>query len=110
MGAMRRPFPRREWGTSVPGSDNSPRRWSHLDTCQYTTWTETDVPRVDCPHHWVEQIRCRGAETISTCLLSVTCCVALTFCLSGSPSLRVSSHPRFWSTTEDTDRMHLHSF
>ncbi len=83
---MPRPFPRPECGTSVSRYDNRPRRWSHLDTCQFTTWTETDVPRVDCPHHWVEQIRCRGAEAISTCLLSVPCCAALTFSLSGSPS------------------------
>ncbi len=38
------------------GYDRKPRRWRHLDTCQFTTWIEAEIPRVNCPHHGVKQI------------------------------------------------------
>ena len=31
--------------------DSRRRRWRHLDTCQYKTILEADVPRVKCPEH-----------------------------------------------------------
>lgn len=56
------PFPCPECGTSGPRYDSKPRRWRHLDTCQFTTWIEADVPRVDCPTHGVKQLRLPWAE------------------------------------------------
>lgn len=40
----------------VPGSDRKRRRWRHLDTCQFTTWSQADLPRVSGPTHGVNQI------------------------------------------------------
>jgi transposase len=37
--------------------DSKPRRWRHLDTMQFTTWIEADVPRVECATHGVKQLR-----------------------------------------------------
>jgi len=31
--------------------DTRKRRWRHLDTCQYKTFIEAEVPRVICPNH-----------------------------------------------------------
>ena len=36
-----------------PGYDSRPRRWRHLDTCQYKTILVADVPRVQCKEHGV---------------------------------------------------------
>ena len=36
-----------------PGYDSRPRRWRHLDTCQYKTILVADVPRVKCAQHGV---------------------------------------------------------
>jgi len=36
------PFPCPECATVVPGYGRKPRRWRHLDTCQFTTWIEAD--------------------------------------------------------------------
>jgi transposase len=36
--------------------DRKPRRWRYLDTCQFTTWIEAEVPRVKCPTHGLNQI------------------------------------------------------
>lgn len=38
-------------GQSCSIHDHRRRRWRHLDTCQFTTEVEADVPRVDCPEH-----------------------------------------------------------
>jgi len=38
------------------GYDVRPRRWRHLDTCQYRTVLAAKVPRVKCPDHGVHQI------------------------------------------------------
>jgi len=56
------PFPCPECETTASRYDSKPRRWRHLDTCQFTTWIETEVPRVNCPTHGVKQIRIPWAE------------------------------------------------
>lgn len=40
-------------GEASPGYDRRTRRWRHLDTCQYVTILEADVPRLSCPEHGV---------------------------------------------------------
>jgi transposase len=56
------PYPCPEGGTSGPRYDSKPRRWRHLDTMQFTTWIEPDVPRVDCATHGSSNSGCRAAE------------------------------------------------
>ena len=51
------PYQCPECGTSGPGYDSKPRRWRHLDTMQFTTWIEADVPRLTCAAHGVRQLR-----------------------------------------------------
>jgi len=36
---------------SCPVHDHQHRKWRHLDTCQFTTLVEFDVPRIMCPEH-----------------------------------------------------------
>ncbi len=57
------PFACPECQAEAPGYDRKPRRWRHLDTCQFTTWIEAEVPRVECPTHGVKQIRVPWAES-----------------------------------------------
>jgi transposase len=45
-----------------PGYDAQPRRWRHLDTCQFQTILEADVPRCQCPEHGVKQVPVPWAE------------------------------------------------
>jgi len=40
-------------GHASPGYDHRVRRWRHLDTCQYTTIVQAQVPRLSCPEHGV---------------------------------------------------------
>nr|VFK29991.1 MAG: transposase [Candidatus Kentron sp. MB]VFK33173.1 MAG: transposase [Candidatus Kentron sp. MB]VFK76033.1 MAG: transposase [Candidatus Kentron sp. MB] len=40
-------------GKESPGYDSRRRGWRHLDTCQYKTILEANVPRVTCPEHGV---------------------------------------------------------
>lgn len=40
-------------GKPAPGYDRRRRQWRHLDTCQFTTLLEADVPRVQCAEHGV---------------------------------------------------------
>lgn len=49
-------------GEVVPGYDTRPRRWRHLDTCQYRTVIEVEIPRVECSVHGVHQIQVPWAE------------------------------------------------
>jgi transposase len=42
--------------------DHRTRRWRHLDTMQYTTILEAEVPRVRCQEHGVHQIEVSWAE------------------------------------------------
>jgi transposase len=51
-----------ECGTPCPGYDARPRRWRHLDTCQYRTILVAQVPRVECPQHGVRQVRVPWGE------------------------------------------------
>lgn len=43
-------------GKPAPGYDRRRRKWRHLDTCQYTTVLEADVPRVNCAEHGVATV------------------------------------------------------
>ena len=43
-------------GKTCAGYDARRRSWRHLDTCQFKTILEADVPRVQCPDHGVLQI------------------------------------------------------
>lgn len=38
-------------GKSSPVHDHRQRKWRHLDTCQFATLVEADVPRITCPEH-----------------------------------------------------------
>jgi transposase len=49
-------------GERCPGYDTRPRSWRHLDTCQFKTIIEADVPRVSCKKHNVVQIGVPWAE------------------------------------------------
>lgn len=49
-------------GKESPGYDSRPRRWRHLDTCQYKTILAADVPRVECKEHGVVTISVPWAE------------------------------------------------
>lgn len=51
-----------ECGQSCPGYDTQPRRWRHLDTCQFQTVLAADVPRCSCPEHGVKQVKVPWAE------------------------------------------------
>jgi len=51
-----------ECGRSCPGYDTQPRRWRHLDTCQFQTILAADVPRCACPDHGVKQVKVPWAE------------------------------------------------
>jgi len=42
--------------------DSRPRRWRHLDTCQYSTILIAEVPRVECSEHGVHQVAVPWAE------------------------------------------------
>ncbi|MEQ1893640.1 MAG: ISL3 family transposase [Planctomycetota bacterium] len=49
-------------GKVCPGYDARRRSWRHLDTCQFKTVLECDVPRVECPEHSILQINVPWAE------------------------------------------------
>jgi transposase len=49
-------------GESRPGYDSRRRSWRHLDTCQFKTILEAEVPRVQCAQHGVVQIEVPWAE------------------------------------------------
>lgn len=49
-------------GKVCPRYDARPRRWRHLDTCQYKTIVAADVPRVECKEHGVQQVLVPWAE------------------------------------------------
>ena len=49
-------------GNECPGYDTRKRSWRHLDTCQFKTVLEADVPRVSCSDHGVVQIDVPWAE------------------------------------------------
>jgi transposase len=45
-----------------PGYDHKTRRWRHLNTMQFKTIIESDVPRVECSTHGVKSIGVPWAE------------------------------------------------
>jgi transposase len=45
-----------------PGYDRKTRRWRHLNTMQYKTLIESEVPRVECTDHGVKSIGVSWAE------------------------------------------------
>jgi transposase len=47
---------------ACPGYDSRRRTWRHLDTCQFKTIVESNVPRLECPVHGVRQINVPWAE------------------------------------------------
>lgn len=49
-------------GRISPRYDTKPRRWRHLDTCQFKTFVLCEVPRVKCAEHGVHQIALAWAE------------------------------------------------
>jgi transposase len=49
-------------GELRPRYDSRHRRWRHLDTCQFQTFIEAEVPRVKCPEHGVLQVRVSWGE------------------------------------------------
>lgn len=51
-----------ECGERMAGYDHRRRRWRHLDTCQYKTIIEADVPRGECPTHGIRQVDVPWAE------------------------------------------------
>jgi len=50
-------------GTPSPGYDKRKRKWRHLDTCQFKTMIEAEIPRVKCPDHGVHQVTVPWAES-----------------------------------------------
>lgn len=49
-------------GQPVPRYDKRRRQWRHLDTMQFKTLLEAEVPRVQCPEHGVVQVPVPWAE------------------------------------------------
>lgn len=49
-------------GKPAPGYDRRTRSWRHLDTCQFKTILEADVPRLNCAEHGVLTIEVPWAE------------------------------------------------
>ena len=49
-------------GQPAAGYDKRTRQWRHLDTMQFKTLLEADVPRVECPEHGVLQVKVPWAE------------------------------------------------
>lgn len=49
----------------VPRYDVRRRRWRHLDTMQFRTFIDAEVPRIECPEHGVLQVRVPWAEDSS---------------------------------------------
>jgi transposase len=55
-------FPCPQCKEACPGYDTRRRSFRHLDTCQFKTILEADVPRIRCPEHGVLQIDVPWAE------------------------------------------------
>ncbi len=52
-------------GKQCTGYDSKRRRWRHLDTCQYATFIEADVPRIECKEHGIHSVGAPWAENKS---------------------------------------------
>jgi len=56
-------FACRKCGTELGCFDHSPpRKWRHLDTCQFQTHLIASIPRVKCPEHGTLQVMVPWAE------------------------------------------------
>jgi transposase len=55
-------FPCPQCQSPCPGYDTRRRSFRHLDTCQFKTVLEADVPRIECTEHGVLQIEVPWAE------------------------------------------------
>ena len=55
--------------------DYRTRSWRHLDTCQYKTIIECDIPRVQCSEHGVKQLVISWAEIHSRFTMDFECIV-----------------------------------
>jgi transposase len=49
----------------MAGYDSRPRRWRHLNTMQWKTFVEAQVPRGECPEHGIRQVKVPWAEDSS---------------------------------------------
>lgn len=49
-------------GKPSPRYDRRQRQWRHLDTMQFQTILQADMPRVECPEHGVLQVRAPWSE------------------------------------------------
>ena len=59
-------WPCPECGRELAVRDHAEERaWRHLDTCQFATYLNARVPRVECPEHGVLQVRVPWAEARS---------------------------------------------
>jgi transposase len=54
-----------ECGIECPTYDHRRREWRHLDTCDFITMVQADVPRVECREHGVRQTTVAWAESFS---------------------------------------------
>jgi transposase len=52
-----------ECGKESPVYDHRRRQWRHLDTCDFITIIEADVPRISCRDHTIKQITVPWAES-----------------------------------------------
>lgn len=52
-----------ECGARCPRHDTRRRSWRHLDTCQFRTVLEAEIPRTRCDEHGVRQVRLPWAES-----------------------------------------------
>jgi len=51
-----------ECGVRCPRHDTRRRSWRHLDTCQFRTVLEAEIPRTRCEEHGVRQVRVPWSE------------------------------------------------
>lgn len=51
-----------ECGKPCPTHDHQKRQWRHLDTCQFQTLLEADLPRAKCPEHGIHQVAIPWAQ------------------------------------------------
>ncbi|WGS47982.1 ISL3 family transposase (plasmid) [Burkholderia sp. JSH-S8] len=49
-------------GRRCPRYDARSRQWRHLDTCEYRTIIQADVPRIECPEHGCVTVPVTWAE------------------------------------------------
>src|SRR5688500_9566075 len=62
-------------GLDVPRYDTRRCRWRHLDTMQFQTFVECDVPPIKCPMHKVVQIRVPWIEDDARYTIAFECYV-----------------------------------